>query len=68
MKKLLRQRFLACALAVCLLLGALPTTAMAASTAEYYAELARLDAVIAETIRGMQEVAKAIGLEMNTAE
>ncbi len=27
-----------------------------------------LDAVIAETIRGMQEVAKAIGLEMHTAE
>ena len=27
-----------------------------------------LDAVIAETIRGMQEVAEAIGLEMHTAE
>ncbi len=56
MKKLLGQRFLACALALCLLLGIMPTTALAASTEEWNAMNVRLDAAIAENLHIPKEV------------
>ena len=56
MKKLLGQRFLAYALALCLLLGIMPTTALAASTEEWNAMNVTLDAAIAENLHIPKEV------------